>query len=342
MTLRKDPYIRAAREAPVLGLGSLQRRPSRDSLRLTARAADTDALRSLARDPTIRAQTGNEHGVRLLWDVCQIPDYRQLVLEDHVGLLGDVFLQLAGPRGRLSADWLERRIGGLDQTTGAIDDLLARLAFIRTWTFIAHRPAWVVDPDHWRARTRAIEDRVSDALHTQLVERGYLTLRFNFPFAEQRKKRADAPALLDRAFRAAANSLARDLQMAPARMFFGGMGLGARVATQIVAQGHSADGVICLGYPLHPSGKPNQQRAESLFRLICPVLFVQGSRDPYCRIDRLELLLRRIGAPTHLHVVEDVDHAFGLIKHTPRTPDEVQDEVVTAVDGFVQKALGSL
>jgi len=179
-------------------------------------------------------------------------------------------------------------------------------------------------------------------LHTQLVERGYLTLRFNFPFAEQRKKRADADALLDRAFRAAANSLVRDPQIAPARMFFGGMGLGARVAAQVVGQGQSSDGLICLGYPLHPSGKPNQQRAEALFRIICPVLFVQGSRNSYCRIDRLELLLRRIGAPTHLHVVEDVDHAFGLIKHTLRTPDEVQDEVVTAVDGFVQKALGGL
>ena len=152
-------------------LGSLAQRPARPELRLTARAADSDALRGLAYDPTIRAHAGSEDGVRLLWGVCQIPDYRQLVLEDHVALLGDVFRQLVGPRGRLSADWMERRIGPLDNITGAIDDLLARLAFIRTWTYIAHRPAWVVNPEHWQARTRAIEDRVSDALHEQLVDR---------------------------------------------------------------------------------------------------------------------------------------------------------------------------
>ncbi len=152
-------------------LDSLHQRPPLRSLRLTARAADSDALRSLAHDPTIRTRTDDGQGVRLLWDVCQIPDYRQLILEDHVALLGDVFRQLATPRGRLSADWMERRIRGLDQTTGAIDDLLARLAFIRTWTYIAHHPSWLVDADDWQARTRAIEDRVSDALHTQLVDR---------------------------------------------------------------------------------------------------------------------------------------------------------------------------
>ena len=152
-------------------LGSLQQRPPQRSLRLSARAADSDALRRLALDPLIRDRAGTESGVRLLWDVCQIPDYRQLVLEDHVALLGDVFRQLTAPSGQLSADWMADRIGRLDQTSGDIDDLLMRLAFIRTWTYIAHRSSWVADPGHWQARTRAIEDRLSDALHEQLVDR---------------------------------------------------------------------------------------------------------------------------------------------------------------------------
>jgi predicted alpha/beta-hydrolase family hydrolase len=187
-----------------------------------------------------------------------------------------------------------------------------------------------------------MEQEFLATLHTRLVQHGYLTLRFNFPFAEQLKKRPDAPPLLERAFRAATTNLVRDPQMAPARVFFGGMGLGARVATQVVAQGHTADGLICLSYPLHPSGKPNQQKAEYLFRIICPMLFVQGSRDPYCRIDRLETLLRRIGAPTRLHVVQDADHGLGPIKRSPRAPEDVLEEVLTTVDGFVQKALGGL
>ena len=131
-------------------------------------------------------------------------------------------------------------------------------------------------------------------LRTGLTERGYLTLNFNFPFSEQGKKRPDPSALLERTFRAAVSSLQLDSQTAPARLFLGGMGLGAQTAAGVVAQGSAADGLVCLGYPLHPSGKPNRQRTESLFRIICPILFVQGSRDPYCRIDRLQTLLRRI------------------------------------------------
>lgn len=152
-------------------IASLYRRPLRRGLRLATRGADRDALCRLALDAGVRDRAGGEPGVRLLWDVCQIPDYRQLVPEDHAQLLGDVFRQLTGPAGRLGADWLAERIDRLDRTGGAVDDLLARLAFIRTWTYVAHRPAWVADPGHWQARTRAIEDRLSDALHERLVDR---------------------------------------------------------------------------------------------------------------------------------------------------------------------------
>jgi predicted alpha/beta-hydrolase family hydrolase len=187
-----------------------------------------------------------------------------------------------------------------------------------------------------------MDDEFLVLLQTELTRRGYLTLRFNFPYAEQGKKRPDPPALLERTYRAAVANLLRDPQAAPARVFLGGLGLGCRVASQVVAQGYVADGLLCLSYPLHPSGKPNQQRTEYLFRIICPMLFVQGSRDPYCRIDRLEQLLRRIGAPTNLHVVEDADHGLSLIKRSTRTPEAVWEEVLSTVDGFVQKSLGGL
>ena len=152
-------------------IASLHRPPPRPGLRLATRGADRDALCGLALDPVVRDRARDEPGVRLLWDVCQIPDYRQLVLEDHAQLLGDVFRQLTGSSGRLAADWLAERIDRLDHTGGDVDDLLTRLAFIRTWTYIAHRPAWVADPGRWQVRTRAIEDRLSDALHERLVER---------------------------------------------------------------------------------------------------------------------------------------------------------------------------
>ena len=161
---------------------SLHRPPPRPGLRLATRAADRDALCSLALDPVVRDRAGAEPGVRLLWDVCQIPDYRQLVLEDHAALLGDVFRQLTGSSGRLSADWMADRIGRLDRAGGDVDDLLMRLAFIRTWTYIAHRAAWVADPGHWQERTRALEDRLSDALHERLVDR-FVDPRRNAPRA---------------------------------------------------------------------------------------------------------------------------------------------------------------
>ena len=163
-------------------VASLHRPPPRRGLRLATRGADRDALCGLALDPAVRDRAGRGSGVRLLWDVCQIPDYRQLVLEDHAALLGDVFRQLTDPPGRLSEDWLAERIGRLDQTGGDLDDLLTRLAFIRTWTYIAHRPAWVADPGHWQARTRTVEDKLSDALHARLVER-FVDPRRNAPRA---------------------------------------------------------------------------------------------------------------------------------------------------------------
>ncbi len=178
------------------------------------------------------------------------------------------------------------------------------------------------------------------ALQRAMAERGHLTLRFNFPYAEARKKRPDAPEVLERTFRAAAASLLLDPENAPARMIVGGIGLGARVASQVVAQGMKVDGLMCLGFPLHPAGKPNQQKVDSLFRIICPMLFVQGSRDTHCRIDRLEGLRRRIGAPTRLHVVSDVGQGLALIKRTHRSQEEVLREITDTLDGFIQTVMG--
>ncbi|MFQ5515213.1 MAG: alpha/beta family hydrolase, partial [Myxococcota bacterium] len=177
-------------------------------------------------------------------------------------------------------------------------------------------------------------------LHVGLTRLGMLTLRFGFPYAAQGRKRPDPPALLERTFRAAASALLTEPQAAPARVFLGGIGLGAQVAARVLAQGHVADGLLCLAYPLHPSGKPNQARAEALYRIICPMLFVQGSRDPYCRIDRLEAVLRRVGAPTVLHAVEDADHGLAPIKRSQRELDEVRAEILSTVESFVRKALG--
>lgn len=177
-------------------------------------------------------------------------------------------------------------------------------------------------------------------VHAKLVEAGYMAIRFNFPYAEQGRKRPDPPALLEKTFRAAVSALMRSPQDAPAQLVFGGFGLGSRVAAQAVAQGLKADGVICIGFPLHPSGKPSQQRADELFRIICPILFVQGERDAYCRLDRLEGVLRRVGAPSQLSVIRDADHSFEPIKRSSRTREEIHAEVCTGVSAFLDQTAG--
>ena len=213
-------------------------------------------------------------------------------------------------------------------TTGALG--------IPEWWPSGHRVGVVLAHDTPYNRDQELLVRLQDLL----VSRGYLTIRFNFPYAEAGKKRPDAPAILEKTLRAAVSAMLRDPQTAPAHIVVGGSGLGAKVAAETIAHGMKVDALACLGFPLHPSGKPSQQKADYLFRLICPILFVQGTRDPYCRVDRLQLLLRRIGTPTKLAVVEDADHSLNVIKRSFRTQEDVDRQVSEALLAFLDATTG--
>lgn len=163
---------------------SLRAPPPSRRLRLAVGAEDALALARLAEDPKITARARSEEAITLLWEVCKIPDYRKLLFESHVALLAEVFLQLAGPRGVLDPDWMAQRVSEAEDTSGDLDTLLSRIASIRTWTYISHRPEWVVSAAQWQERTRAIEDKLSDALHERLVQR----------FVEKGGKRKPAPS----------------------------------------------------------------------------------------------------------------------------------------------------
>ena len=150
---------------------SLARRPPHACLDLVDDAEDTRALARLVADAEIAARCRSSANVALLWQVCQIPDYRQLQLDDHFKLLRAVFLQLTGPRGRLEKDWIARHLDRLSELQGDIDTLLARMAFIRTWTYITHHSRWLDDARAWQEQARKLEDDLSDALHERLVRR---------------------------------------------------------------------------------------------------------------------------------------------------------------------------
>lgn len=153
---------------PALG-ASLSEAPRSDALARPAPADDQRALETLAGDREVRSLARGEH-VRLLWDVCQVPDFRNVLTDAHTWLLGRIFRHLRGPAGRLPEDWVASQVRALDRTDGNTDALLTRLAAIRTWTYLAHRDGWVADALHWQEQARLVEDRLSDALHERLTE----------------------------------------------------------------------------------------------------------------------------------------------------------------------------
>ena len=154
-------------------LRSLETRPPHPGLIRQQEAEDHQSLRALARDPEIAGLAIGRDRVALLWEVCQVPDFRKLMTDAHVRLLMQLYRYLidASHAGRLPTDWVADQIARLDRVDGDIDQLTQRIAHVRTWSFIAHRGDWVVDPAHWQARTQAIEDRLSEALHLALTQR---------------------------------------------------------------------------------------------------------------------------------------------------------------------------
>jgi ATP-dependent RNA helicase SUPV3L1/SUV3 len=152
-------------------LQSLDEPPPTRGLVKARPAMDFVSLRILAAHDEIRAMTTAPAAVRTLWDACQLPDFRKLSPDEHVKLVEQIYRHLMSEYGALPEDWLARQVARLDEIDGDVATLSGRLAQIRTWTYAAHRPGWVRDAAHWQETTRAIEDRLSDALHERLTQR---------------------------------------------------------------------------------------------------------------------------------------------------------------------------
>jgi len=149
---------------------SLELSPNDEWLAKAREADDLMALKTLGQEAEVQARATNPRSVQLLWDVCRIPDFRGISHAEHAGLLQVIFQHLH-ERGEIPRDFLARQIKRIDRTDGDIDTLSKRLAFIRTWTYVAQRRGWVDDESHWREATRAVEDALSDALHERLTQR---------------------------------------------------------------------------------------------------------------------------------------------------------------------------
>jgi ATP-dependent RNA helicase SUPV3L1/SUV3 len=172
-------------------LQTLGEPPRERGLKLMDSADDHQAFRALCKRASVREQLTHSERIQLLWEVCQIPDFRQLWFELHVNLLERLFLQLAGPTGRLDEQFIRDQLLTIDDTRGDIDTLMGRIADIRTWTYVSAHSRWLADSLALKERTATIEDRLSDALHDKLVSR----------FVEQTRTTSVAPAAKTRSRR---------------------------------------------------------------------------------------------------------------------------------------------
>jgi uncharacterized protein len=147
-------------------------------------------------------------------------------------------------------------------------------------------------------------------VHERLAKEGLVMVRFNFPYAEEGKSRPDPDPVLEGAFRLVVDYVAEMEEFKGLELFLGGKSMGARLAAQIVAQDVGASGLVFLGYPLHPPGKPDQLRDRPLLALPCPPLFIQGGRDPFCNLERLGAVLSHMPVRSDLHVLPGLGHSF--------------------------------
>ncbi|MDF2811985.1 MAG: helicase, partial [Microvirga sp.] len=149
---------------------SLAEHPREQGLVRAPMGEDVAALELLAREHDILGFARSRAAVERLWQICQVPDYRKVSPQIHADLVGQIYRFLMKD-GAVPPDWFSRHINAMDRTDGDIDTLSNRISQVRTWSFVANRPDWLRDPEHWQGVARQVEDKLSDALHERLAQR---------------------------------------------------------------------------------------------------------------------------------------------------------------------------
>ncbi len=168
-----------------------------------------------------------------------------------------------------------------------------------------------------------------------LAAAGAATVRFNFPYRERGGRVPDRAPVLEACYRAVLAALRADTACAGTPVVIGGASMGGRMATHLAAAGEPVAGLLLLGYPLHPAGRPAVTRSAHLPRIAAPLLFVTGSRDALCPLADLRRVLAGLPQAT-LHVVAEADHSFGVRARSGRTRADVIAEIVTAATAWLR------
>ena len=170
-----------------------------------------------------------------------------------------------------------------------------------------------------------------EKLAVELASVGVATLRYEFPYMEQRRNRQDAPPVLHARVAEAAEAARAAAPDLP--LLAGGKSFGGRMTSQAAAEGVLTDvqGIVFFGFPLHPPNRPGTSRADHLANVTPPMLFLQGTRDEFAPLDRLRPITASLGAKATLHVIDGADHGFHVLKRSGRTDDDVLRELAQTV-----------
>lgn len=173
-----------------------------------------------------------------------------------------------------------------------------------------------------------------------LAEHNIAVLRFNFPYTEKNMKRPDPAPVLMETIRSAVNVSREYLNGIPA--FAGGKSMGGRMSSMMCASGNSPDisGLVFFGFPLHAPGKPSSERAEHLYKVKIPMLFLQGTRDKLADLTLLKPVIEKIGKPAELHIIENADHSFNILKSSGRSNSDVLFEITKLACIWMKKQSG--
>lgn len=166
-----------------------------------------------------------------------------------------------------------------------------------------------------------------------LATGGAAVCRFSFLYSEAGKRAPDRQPVLEDTYRAVLDFLRAE--HAPQRLFVGGKSMGGRIASHIAATGTPVDGLLFLGYPLHPPGRPDRIRDAHLAEVEAPMLFVEGTRDPFCPLETLEEVIRARSLNADMVVIEDGDHSLKVKKSSGRSTREAWDEAIAAISRWI-------
>jgi predicted alpha/beta-hydrolase family hydrolase len=178
---------------------------------------------------------------------------------------------------------------------------------------------------------------------TGLAARGIDAVTFDFSYTERGRRVPDPGPKLEACYRAAIAVVRSHEKVGRNQLAIGGKSMGGRIASQVAAAGEKeaagVRGLVFLGYPLHPPGKPDQLRAKHLMDVTAPMLFVQGSRDAFGTPDELRPILEKLQARAELHVVEEGDHSFKVLKRAGIAQDDVYEAILDRIAGWLRQTL---